>query len=69
MIDRVKVNTAQAQIFGTQMELNEDGTTYIPKKCINIENLDLRRKEMGLPPMEEYIQMMNTRNKGDLKVK
>ena len=35
LTDRVKVNTQQEQVYGTQMELNEDETSYQPKKCID----------------------------------
>lgn len=67
LTDRVKVNTQQEQVYGTQMELNEDETSYQPKKCIDTQNLNQRRLEMGLPPIEEYIQMMNSRFRGNLK--
>lgn len=69
LTDRVKVNTQQEQIYGTQMELNEDETSYQPKKCIDTKNLNQRRLEMELPSIEEYIQMMNSRFKGTLKKK
>ncbi|MCP9766498.1 hypothetical protein EGI22_01170 [Lacihabitans sp. LS3-19] len=69
LTDRVKVNTSQEQIYGTQMELNEDETSYQPKKCIDPKNLNQRRLELGLPPIEEYIQMMNSRFRGNLKKK
>jgi hypothetical protein len=69
LTDRVKVNTQQEQVYGTQMELNEDETSYQPKKCIDPQNLNQRRQQMGLPPIEEYIQMMNSRFRGSLKKK
>lgn len=69
LTDRVKVNTQQQQVYGTQMELNEDETSYQPKKCIDPKNLNQRRLEMGLPPIEEYIEMMNSRFRGSLKKK
>lgn len=43
LTDRVKVNTQQQQVYGTQMELNEDETSYQPKKCIGPQNLNQRR--------------------------
>jgi hypothetical protein len=69
LTDSVKVNTQQEQVYGTQMELNKNETSYQPKKCIDPKNLNQRRKEMGLPPIEEYIQMMNSRFGGSLKKK
>lgn len=67
LADRVKVNTQLEQVYGTQMELNEDETSYQPKKCIELQNLNQRRQAMGLPSIEEYIQMMNSRFRGNLK--
>ncbi len=69
LLDRVKVNNHQEQIYGTQMELNEEETSYQPKKCTQPEMLNQRRYEMGLPPIEDYIKMMNERFKGNLKIK
>lgn len=69
LTDRVKVNTQKEQVYGTQMELNEDETSYQPKKCIDPQNLNQRRLKMRLPPIEEYIQIMNSRFRGNLKKK
>lgn len=67
LIDRVKVNTGQLQIYGTQMTLNQDSNSYEPKPVIEIEKLDERRKSMGLPPEADYIRMMNERYFGTIK--
>ena len=69
LIDRVKVNTGQLQIYGTQMVVNVTSTSYEPKPVIEIEKLDERRKSVGLPPMAEYINTMNLRFFGSLKNK
>lgn len=69
LIDRVKVNTGQLQIYGTQMLLNSTSTSYEPKPIIEIEKLDERRKSVGLPPEEEYIKVMNERYFGGLNHK
>ena len=67
LIDRVKVNTGQLQIYGTQMTLNSIKTSYVTKPTIDPEKLNERRKQAGLSPIEEYIKMMNQRYYGTLK--
>lgn len=67
LIDRVKINSGEEQIYGTQMQLNSDSTSYEPKPVIDQENLDKRRAEVGLIPISEYIDTMNKRYFGNLK--
>lgn len=67
LIDRVAVNQGKKQTFGTQMMLNPDSTSYIPKPVIDPENLNKRRLEIGLPSIEFYIDVMNKRYFGTLK--
>jgi len=66
LVDRVKVNTGQLQVYGTQMKLNKDLTSYEPKPCIDPDKLNERRKSMGLSPIEEYTRTMNARYHGTL---
>ncbi len=67
LIDRVKVNSGELQIYGTQMQLNADSSSYEPKPVVEPEKLDERRKEVGLVPISEYIETMNQRYFGTLK--
>lgn len=67
LLDRVKVNTNKKQVYGTQMILNADSTSYIPQPCVNPDKLDERRKKMGLTPEGEYIKTMNEHYKSTLK--
>ncbi len=69
LIDRVNVNTGKPQVFGTQMKLNQDRTSYEPKIVIEPENLNKRRAEVGLGTIEEYIGTMNSHYKGSLSKK
>ncbi len=69
LLDRVKVNTGQAQIYGTQMTLNSAKTSYEPKAVIDPDNLNDRRKQVGLNSIEEYIETMNDRYFGSLQKK
>jgi hypothetical protein len=67
LIDRVKINTNQLQVYGTQMSLNIDSSSYIPKPVIEPEKLNERRTSIGLPTIEDYIETMNKRYIGTLK--
>lgn len=67
LVDRVKVNTDQLQVYGTQMQLNKEETSFEPQPVIEPEKLNERRAQVGLPSIEEYITIMNTRNFGSLK--
>src|SRR5687768_942986 len=53
LLDRVKVNTGQAQIYRTQMTLNSTKTSYEPKRVIDPDNLNDRRKQVGLNTIED----------------
>lgn len=67
LLDRVKVNTGQLQVYGTQMILNSTKTSYEPKPVIEPAKLNERRKSVELEPIESYIETMNGRYFGTLK--
>ena len=67
LVDRVKVNTNQLQIYGTQMKINSAGTSYEPKPVFEPEKLNERRKLVGLTTIEDYVNTMNERYYGTLK--
>lgn len=67
LLDRVKVNSNEEQVYGTQMQLNAEATSYEPKPVIDEANLDKRRMEVGLPPISGYIATMNKKYFGTLK--
>lgn len=69
LIDRVKINSDEPQLYGTQLEINMDSTSYEPKPTIDLQNLNKRRTEMELVPIEEYIKTMNEKYYGTLKRK
>jgi hypothetical protein len=69
LIDRVNVNTGKPQVYGTQMTINKEESSYEPKPVIEPENLNKRREEVGLGTIEEYIGVMNSHYKGSLKKK
>lgn len=69
LLDRVMVNTGKPQVYGTQMSLNAEGTSFEPKTCIDPDNLDKRRASVGLGTIAAYIEIMNQNYRGSLKSK
>ncbi|MCO5267507.1 MAG: hypothetical protein M9897_01255 [Brumimicrobium sp.] len=67
LVDRVKINTGKQQVYGTQMELNKEQTSYIPLNVMAPEKLNERRASVGLISIESYIEIMNKRYFGSLK--
>ncbi len=67
LTDRVNLNQGKPQIYGTQLKINEKGTSYEPKKVIDPQNLNKRRAEIGLGTIEEAISTMNGHFANSLK--
>ena len=59
LYDRVKINSGQLQMYGTQMRVDTVKMTYEPKPVGDPEKLNERRKQVGLSPIEDYIRIMN----------
>jgi hypothetical protein len=57
LTDRVKINTGEKQVYGTQVSYNSLGQAY-PKDLADSVNVNKRRAEVGLEPIEEYLNMM-----------
>jgi hypothetical protein len=57
LTDRVKINTGEKQIFGTQVAYNSFGQAY-PKNLADSVNVNKRRAEVGLEPIEQYLNVM-----------
>jgi hypothetical protein len=58
LVDRVKLNTGQAQIYGTQVDYNKEICQAFPKNLVDSLNVNKRRKEIGLQPLEKYLNDM-----------
>lgn len=69
LTDRVAVNANEPQVYGTQMTVNEERTSYIPKEVIDPEHLNERRASVGLGTIEEYAERMNEIFAGSLNNK
>ena len=59
LTDRVNLNQKKLQVYGTQLQLNEKGSSYEPKPVIDVQNLNKRRAEVGLATIEEAVMLMN----------
>ena len=58
LVDRVNLNTGNKQIYGTQVTYNiETGQAY-PKPLENSLGVNVKRKSIGLEPIEEYLNRM-----------
>lgn len=57
LTDRVKINTPGKQIYGTQVTYNSYGQAY-PKALADSVNVNKRREEVGLEPLEDYLNTM-----------
>jgi len=62
LVDRVKLNTGQAQVYGTQVDYNMEICQAFPKNLADSINVNQRRKEIGLEPIEEYLNEMTKMN-------
>ena len=58
LVDRVNLNTGKAQIYGTQVTYNTEICQAYPRKLADSANVNERRKSIGLPPIEEYLNQM-----------
>lgn len=67
LVDRVKVNSGELQVYGTQFDLNAERSTHIPRPVVDPANLNVRREKMGLGTIESYMETANRRYHGTLK--
>ncbi len=58
LVDRVKLNMGQAQVYGTQVEYNTDTCQAFPKHLADRDQVNQRRQTIGLEPIEEYLNQM-----------
>ena len=54
--DRLLVNLGKPQVYGANFDLKDGKMVMSPTK--DIKNLDKRRKSIGLPPIAEYMKML-----------
>jgi hypothetical protein len=54
--DRIALRQGKKQIYGSQIQGDIDGTFYYVRPLIDPENVDIRRAEVGLNTMAEYVK-------------
>lgn len=54
LVDRVQKNKGEKQLYGTQLEYREN-FWIVPEPIKDSINVNKRRKAIGLPPLEEYL--------------
>ncbi len=67
LTDRVLINSGKAQIYGTQTKIDGNPKRHVIKNTIDVNNLNIRRKGVGLEPIEKYLELMDRRYYGELK--
>ena len=60
LTDRVLINTGRKQLYGTQITYNLDSCQALPKPLQDSLSVNTRRKEMGMPPVETYLNDAST---------
>lgn len=55
-MDRILVNEGKPQIYGTQVQVFEGKA--LPRPVEDPDNLDKRRKEMGLGSFDDYLTLL-----------
>ena len=60
LTDRLATARLTAQVYGTQADLV--GGRAVPKPIRDSANVDSRRAAVGLPPLREYLRMMDSAN-------
>ena len=61
LTDRVRINSGQKQIYGTQVTYTNEGRAY-PKPLLDSVKVNEKRKTVGLEPIEQYLNMMTLLN-------
>lgn len=59
LVDRVRVNTKRLQLYGTQIIVVDVTKGYQLKPVHAPAKLNARRKKIGLPSVEEYLEKAN----------
>ena len=59
ILDRTELELGNPQIYGTQMEQNEETGRYEPRPMINPEHVNQRRAEKGMEPIETQLKRFN----------
>lgn len=61
--DRIRLGEGRPLLYGTQYRIDKDTDEMIILPIEDEENVDKRRVEVGLPPLNEYIEMSNRKRR------
>ncbi len=59
LLDWVKMVKGEAQVYGSQLRLNKEADIYEVYNLEDPEHVNERRSEIGLEPIEDYVQKVN----------
>lgn len=62
LVDRVMLNTGKAQVYGTQVAYDVELCRAYPRNLADSLNVNKRRAEIGLEPLQEYLNNMSRMN-------
>ena len=58
LTDRLEVKAGRPQIYGTQLSLK--GGRWVLDRIADSATVDLRRRRLGLPPLAEYLRVVDS---------
>jgi hypothetical protein len=67
ILDRTELELGNPQVYGTQMERNEETGRYEPRPMRDPEHVDERRAEKGIEPLEAQLMRFNERMARDFE--
>ncbi|MES2518488.1 MAG: DUF6624 domain-containing protein [Bacteroidota bacterium] len=67
LTDRVSINTNKPQIYGTQVKVNKENTSFEAINLFEPNSVNKRRESVGLNTLEEYIGSLNNNFSASLK--
>lgn len=59
ILDRTELELGNPQVYGTQMEFNDETGRYEPRQMVDPERVDERRAEKGMEPIGEQLRRFN----------
>ena len=62
LYDRIKVNSNEPQLFGSQVKRDPETNKFKPKEVYSPKLLNAYRSYYGLSSIEDYLKLMAERN-------
>lgn len=63
--DRTELELGRPQVYGTQMEMDEEKGEYVPQRLLDPDNVDERRAAIGMEPIAAQLERFNAAMKRD----